>query len=139
MATNTQPQETPEYCTFREHYDRLVTAILDPLLLAARLFARNMIDSTVKEEMSVLGLSRVYRNNALLSAVEMQIRTDPRMFGVFLSALNEDPSMQSLVESMQSKCFICEDINHLGSLPTNLKCPKTKQSLLYIHQLLSRL
>ena len=107
MATNTQPQETPEYRTFREHYDRLVTAILDPLLLATRLFARNMIDSTVKEEMSVLGLSRVYRNNALLSAVEMQIQTDPRMFSEFLSALNEDPSMQSLVGSMQSKCFIC--------------------------------
>ena len=135
MATNSQPQETPEYCTFREHYDRLVTAILDPLLLATRLFARNIIDSTVKEEMSVLGLSRVYRNNALLSAVEMQIRTDPRMFHEFLSALNEDPSVQSLVGSMQSKCFTCEDINHLGSLPTNLKCPKTQQSLCYIHQL----
>ena len=129
MATNIRPQETPEYRTFREHYDRLVTAILDPLLLATRLFARNMIDSTVKEEMSVLGLSRVYRNNALLSAVEMQIRTDPRMFSVFLSALIEDPSMQSLVGSMQSKCFTCEDINHLGSLPTNLKCLKMKHNL----------
>ena len=129
MATNSQPQETPEYCTFREHYDRLVTAILDPLLLATRLFARNMIDSTVKEEMSVLGLSRVYRNNALLSAVEMQIRTNPRMFSVFLSALNEDPSMQSLVGSMQSKCFTCEDINHLGPLPTNLECLKMKHNL----------
>ena len=107
MATNSQPQETPEYRTFREHYDRLVTAILDPLLLATRLFARSIIDSSVKEEMSVLGLSRVYRNNALLSAVEMQIQTDPRMFSEFLSALNEDPSMQSLVGSMQSKCFIC--------------------------------
>ena len=30
MATNSQPQETPEYRTFREHYDRLVTAMLDP-------------------------------------------------------------------------------------------------------------
>lgn len=106
MATNTQPRETPEYRIFREHYDRLVTAILDPLLLATRLFARNIIDSTVKEEMSVLGLSRVYRNNALLSAVELQIRTDQRMFGVFLSALNEDPAMQSLVENMESKCFM---------------------------------
>ena len=82
-----------------------MTAILDPLLLATQLFARNIIDSTVKEQMSVLGLSRVYKNNTLLSAVELQIRTDQRMFGVFLSALNEDPAMQSLVESMESKCF----------------------------------
>ena len=56
--------------------------------------------------MSVLGLSRVYRNNALLSAVEMEIRTDPRMFSEFLSALNEDPSMQSLVGSMQSVSYV---------------------------------
>ena len=132
MATNSQPQETPEYCTFRKHYDRLVTAILDPLLLATRLFARNIIDSTVKEEMSVLGFSRVYRNNALLNTVEMQIRTDPRMFSEFLSALNEDPSMQSLVGSMQSVSHV--KTNHLG-----LECPKTQQSLHYIHQLLSRL
>ena len=111
MATNTQPQETPEYRIFREHYDRLVTAILDPLLLAARLFARNIIDSTVKEQMSVLGLSRVYKNDALLSAVEVQIRTNQRMFYEFLSALKEDPSMQSLVESMESKCSMI----HLGS------------------------
>ena len=129
MATNTQPQETPEYRTFREHYDRLVTAILDPLLLATRLFARNIVDSTVKEEMSVLGLSRVYRNNALLSAVEMQIRTDPRTFSEFLSALNEDPSMQSLASGKYAKCFTCEDINHLGPLPTNLECLKMKHNL----------
>ena len=106
MATNTQPQETPEYRIFREHYDRLVTAILDPLLLATRLFARNIIDSTVKEQMGVLGLSRVYKNNMLLSAVELQIRTNQRMFGVFLSALKEDAAMQSLVKSMQGKCFM---------------------------------
>ena len=56
--------------------------------------------------MSVLGLSRVYKNNALLSAVELQIQTDQRMFGVFLSALKEDPAIQSLVESMESKCFM---------------------------------
>ena len=103
MATYTQSRETPEYRIFREYYDRLVTAIQDPLLLATRLFARSIIDSTVKEQMSVLGLSRVHKNNALLSAVEMQIGTSQRTFDVFLSALKEDSSMQSLVESMQSK------------------------------------
>ena len=110
MATNTQPQETPEYRIFRDHYDRLVTTILDPLLLATRLFARNIIDSTVKEQMSVLGLSRVYKNDTLLSAVELQIQTDQRMFGVFLSALKEDSAMQSLVESMESKCVFVGEV-----------------------------
>ena len=55
--------------------------------------------------MIAVGLSTLEKNGVLLSAVEMQIQTDPRMFYEFLSALNEDPTMQSLVESMQSKCL----------------------------------
>ena len=33
MATNSEPQETPEYRTFRQYYDRLYNAIQDPLSL----------------------------------------------------------------------------------------------------------
>ena len=103
MATNSQPQETPEYRTFREHYDRLYHAIQDPLSLATRLFSQGIITSVVKEEMSVLGRSRLDKNNTLLSAAETQIRTDPSVFYVFLVTLNEDSSMKLLVKSMQSK------------------------------------
>ena len=103
MATNSQPQETPEYSAFREHYDRLVTAILDPLPLAARLFARSIIDFTLLQRMNTLGFTAFQNTNTLLSAVLGKIQTDPSAFGVFLLALKEDSSMQSLVESMQSK------------------------------------
>jgi len=41
--------------------------------------------------------------NTLLCAVLGKIQTDPSAFSAFLSALNEDTSMQSLAESMQSK------------------------------------
>ena len=108
MATNSQ-QETPEYRIFREHYDRLVHAIQEPLPLATRLFSQGIITSAVKERMIVLGLSRLEKNSALLSAVEMQIQTNPGALCVFLSALDEDPSLQALVESIQSMCLICED------------------------------
>ena len=109
MATNSQPQESAEYRTFREHYDRLYHAIQDPLSLATRLFSQGIIASAVKEQMSVLGLSRLEKNNVLLNAVEMQIQTDPSVLHVFLETLNEDTSMQSLVESMQSKCLMCKN------------------------------
>ena len=115
MATNTQPQETPEYRTFREHYNSLYHAIQDPLSLAIRLFTRSIITSAVTGRMVAMGLSTLEKNGILLSAVEMQIRTDLMMFYEFLSVLNEDPPMQSLVESMQSKCFIGNYIN--SSLP----------------------
>ena len=109
MATNSQPQETPEYHTFREHYDRLVHAIQDPLPLATRLFSKGIITSAVKERMIVLGLTTLEKNNALLSAVEKQIQSNPCMLHGFLSALNEDPSLRALVESVQGMCLISED------------------------------
>ena len=112
MATRESP-ETPECRVFREHYDRLVHSIHDPLPLATRLFSDGAIISVVKEKMSVLGLSTLEKNNALLSAVEKQIQLDPGTFHVFVSALNDDPSMQLLLESMQSKCFMCGSLNYL--------------------------
>ena len=101
MATNSQPQETPEYRTFREHYDRLYHAIQDPLSLATRLFSRGIITSVVKEKVTVSAFTRLEKNDALLTAVLEKIRTDPRMFHEFLSTLDEDTSMKSLVKSMQ--------------------------------------
>ena len=89
MATNSQPQETPEYRTFREHYSSLYHAIQDPLSLAAWLFSQSIITSAVKEQMSVLGLHRLEKNNVLLSAVEMKIQTDASVLHVFLATLNK--------------------------------------------------
>ena len=103
MATNSQPQETPEYRTFREHYARLVHAIQNPLSLATHLFTRNIIDSLILQRVNTLGFTTFQNSNTLLTAVLGKIQTHPKMFSVFLSALKEDPSMQSLVESMESK------------------------------------
>ena len=104
MATNSKPQETPEYRTFRYHYDRLVTAIQDPLPLATRLFARSIVDSTLLQRVNIPALPPFQNANTLLNTVLGKIQTDPSTFYVFMSALSEDPSMQSLVESMKSKC-----------------------------------
>ena len=101
MATNSQ--ETPEYCTFREHYDRLVHAVQDPLPLAARLFARSIIDATLLQRVNVPALPPFQNTITLLTAVLGKMQTHPKMFSVFLVSLKEDPSMQSLVESMESK------------------------------------
>ena len=111
MATNSQ--ETPEYRTFREHYDRLVHAIQDPLPLAARLFARSIIDATLLQRVNVPALPPFQNTITLLNAILGKIQTDPNTFNAFLSASNEDPSMQALVESMESKSFMYKGINHL--------------------------
>ena len=43
------------------------------------------------------------RESSYCEILATQIQLDPQIFQVFLSALNEDPSKQLLVESMQSK------------------------------------
>ena len=120
MSTTSQPQETPEYRTLREHYDRLVNGISDPLPLATRLFARSIIDCALLQRVNTLGFTTFQNTNTLLTAVLGKIQTDPRMFGVFLSALSEEASMWPLVESMQSKCFVlvCDDLSYPMT-----KCP----------------
>ena len=106
MATNTRPQETPEYRIFRDHYARLVHAIQNPLSLATQLFTRRLIDTSILQQVNTLGFTTFQNTNTLLSAVLGKIQTDPSAFGEFLLALKEDPTMQSLVKSMQSKWFI---------------------------------
>ena len=101
QAHNVKSEETPECRTFREHYSSLYHAIQDPLSLAAQLYSQGIIAPAVKEQMSVVGLSRLEKNNVLLSAVEMKIQTDASVLHVFLATLNEDSSMQSLVKTMQ--------------------------------------
>ena len=113
MATTHERQESPEYSIFREYYDRLYHAIQDPLSLAIRLFSKGIVSSAEMGQMSVVGPSTLEKNNALLSAVEMQIQAVPQAFHVFLSALNEDPSMHPLVESMQSKfSTVCDYLDY---------------------------
>ena len=99
-------QDTPECRVFREHYDRLVNAIQDPLSLATQLLIQGIITSAVKERMSEEGLPTVDKNSTLLSAVQKQVQLESLSFYVFLSALKEDPSVQLVVDSMQSKWFI---------------------------------
>ena len=85
MATNSQHQETPECRSFREHYSSLYHAIQDPLSLATELYSQGIIAPAVKEQMNMLGLSRLEKNSALLSAVEMKIQTDASVLQFFFS------------------------------------------------------
>ena len=58
--------------------------------------------------MSAMGRTRLDKSNALLGAVETQIQTNPSALHVFLSILNEDTSVKSVVESIRGKkcCMI---------------------------------
>ena len=103
MATKHERQESPEYFIFRKHYAILCDTIQDPLTLAVLLYIRGIVTKEVRDRTFTLGLSTLQKSNALLSAVEGQIRLNPETFHEFLSDLKEDPSMRLLVERMKSK------------------------------------
>ena len=103
MATKHERQESPEYFIFQKHYAILCGAIQDPPLLAVQLYIRGVITKAVRDHTFTLSLSTSQKINALLSAVEKQIRLNPETFHEFLSDLKKDPSMQLLVERMESK------------------------------------
>ena len=103
MATH-ELQKSPEYFIFRKHYARLCDAIQDPPSLAAELYFRGILPRRVLERTSLLSLTRLEKNSRLLSHVETQILTNSQAFRVFISALNKDITIQSLVESIRSKC-----------------------------------
>ena len=60
--------------------------------------------------MNTLGFTTFQNTHTLLTAVLGKIQTDPSVFGVFLSALHEDSSMESMAETIESKCLIEKDI-----------------------------
>ena len=78
-----EPQDTPECRVFREHYDRLVNAIQDPLSLATQLLIQGIITSAVKECTSEEGLPTVDKNSALLSAVQKRFNLSHYHFMYF--------------------------------------------------------
>ena len=109
MATKHERQESPEHHIFRRYYGRVYHAIKDPRSLADKLFSKGIISSEVKEQMAIMRVSVLKKKIALLDAVELQIQTNSQTLHVFLSVLEEDPSMQyssmkSLVEDVRSKC-----------------------------------
>ena len=98
---------SPEYdAAFLLHYAKALNTIQDPLSLAARLFAKGVIDCTVLQ--SVTAVPRLQSTRTLLSAVGVRIQTDPGTFEAFVSTVKEDPSLQPLVESMEGECFIMQ-------------------------------
>ena len=108
MATH-ELQESREHFIFRKYFARLFDAIQDPVFLAAELYSRGIIPREVLERTHLFSLTKLEKNSALLSAVETHIRVNSQAFHEFISALNEDISMEFLVERIRSKCSTVSD------------------------------
>ena len=87
---------------FRKCSADLIRGIQDPELLAWELYSDDVVSQTVKDEVSVVGLSTVQRKTRLLSAVRDQITVDSNKFQKLILVLKNQPSLKDAAEKLKT-------------------------------------
>ena len=87
---------------FRKCSADLIRGIQDPELLTWELYSGDVVLETVVDEVSMLGLSGVQRKTRLLSAVRVQIATDPTKFQNLLKVLRNQPPLKDVAEKLKT-------------------------------------
>ena len=87
---------------FRKCSANLMRGIQDPELLAWELYSDDVVSEKVVDEMSIVGLSGVQRKTRLLSAVRLQIATDPTKFQNLLKVLRNQPQLKDVAEKLKT-------------------------------------
>ena len=102
---------SPEYQTFRQHYDELKTG-LDPSSVVGTAFARDLLSREERNAASHTQYTDDEKLDKLLGAVERRIAVDKRAFHTFMEVLEEEPAFQHLVEKLKG-VFIPGDVVEL--------------------------
>ena len=94
-----------ELKAFRASYDKLLRSIQSPEIIAASLFARNIITMELKSQVvDVLGITPFLKTMKLLDAVYGKITEDPKNLDTFLAVLNEDPALTTVIKTVKGQC-----------------------------------
>ena len=93
------------YAAIQEHFDELWGAIskLGMLEVTAKAYSKGLITGEVKDIIfSVNGTSVGVKANALLSAIQEQIKTNQSAFDTFVDILRSEPAYQHLADMLTS-------------------------------------
>ena len=86
---------------FREHRADLLTAIVDPLILANHLYSKRIISRETLDRVMVPVLTLSERTLILLNATEVQIRTHPTDFITLLTIFSQDSCLCIFAERLR--------------------------------------
>lgn len=86
---------------FREHRADLLTAIVDPLILANHLYSKRIISRETLDRVTVPVLTTSERTFILLDATEVRIRTHPTDFVTLLAVLGHDSCLCIFAERLR--------------------------------------
>ena len=81
---------SPESQALRCHSASLITAIADPLDLAWKLFAKEIIEKATKDEIVLPNQTVTVKNSILVSAVMRRVEARPSLFPQFVELLKEN-------------------------------------------------
>ena len=78
-----------EYKALHEHFDKIVdilfSSLLQPHLLADKLYSARLIDDNTVEEASEANVEKMVRIERLVSAVQTQVERDPSNYYHFVN------------------------------------------------------
>jgi hypothetical protein len=86
---------------FREHRADLLTAIVDPLILANHLYSKRVISRETLDRVMVPVLTTSDKALILLNATEVRIRTHPTDFVTLLAIFGQDSCLCIFAERLR--------------------------------------
>ena len=78
----------------------LMIAISSSPLLVNQLYADDVITKSVRNKLTMIGISKDEKNMHLLDAVEDQIEIKPSAFMTFVSALQSEPALEEMARQL---------------------------------------
>ena len=92
---------SPEYQTFRRHYNELKTG-LDPSSVVDKAFARHLLSREERNAASYTHYTDDEKLEKFLGALDRRIAVDKGAFHTFMEVLEEEPAFQHLVDKLQN-------------------------------------
>ncbi|MCG8621877.1 MAG: hypothetical protein MJE68_07765 [Proteobacteria bacterium] len=86
---------------FREHRADLLTAIVDPLILANHLYSKKIMSRETLDRVMVPVSTRSEKTLILLDAIEMRIRAHPTDFVTLLTIFGRDSCLCIFAERLR--------------------------------------
>ena len=94
------------YKLFRSHFDQLVSVITQPVILAGLLYARELINRAMNNEIITLPASDADKAARLMNAVEATMKADPkpaRVLRELCEAMEaDDPALKHVADSIRT-------------------------------------
>ena len=101
-------EATPQCKAIRKHFADLLIAIQDPAVLAAELYAADIIVRTLLESVRDTPTIRTDKTSKLLGAVSDHVSLKPDDFETFLGILRSKTPLMGIVKELEASYHSCK-------------------------------